>query len=292
MPNVIGGIALCSSPRSLVCDEQGVGKFPLWKRYEQLITIVAKYIPAQYQSFFAKPVEVSEQEDNHLVWYAQASPTSTPVRLTQLSPEDQAHYKQIKNETIATYKAAVYRCRSLGENNDAEHIEKALKYVGDFDDYFYCFDDKVVVVVWGMRPRNISQPMSGIIDKLLRLDVTHTATFDLGEHGVSADSLLVRKRLSDAPIRHNQIPNVQAKDGYEFIGWNVDPLNYKVEDDVTFVAQYKQLPVAIPTPPIPPVPPIQDPEPNPEPEQPDTFYNIRFEDENGNEMASCQVKEQ
>ena len=265
MPNVIGGIALCASPRSLICDEQGVGKFPLWKRYEQLQTIIAKYVPLQYQTFLAKPVEVKEPDDMHLVWYAQAKPFTQPVRLSQLSQEEKVRYEQIKTDTIAAYKAAAEKCKSIGEDNDAEHITKALKYVGDFEDYFYCFDDKVVVVIWGMRPRNISEPMSGIIDKLLIPNVTYTATFDLGEHGMTSDALLIRKRLTDTPIQAHQVPNVKPKNGYKFIGWDAEPLNYKVEADVTFTARYEQLP--------------------------DTYYNVRFEDEEGKELASCKVKE-
>ena len=270
MPSVIGGIALCASPRSLVCDEQGVGKFPLWRRYEQLMTIIAKYIPEKYQSFLAKPVEVVEPDDKHLVWYAQTSVIQQPIRLTQLSPDEQTKYEQIKNEYLFVYRTAVEKCKSIGENNDAEHIEKALKYVGDFNDYFYCFDEKVVVVVWGMRPRNLSDPMSGIVDKLLKPNVSHTAKFDLGEFGFSSDTLVLRKRPTDLPIQAHQIPNVHAKEGYEFVGWDVDPLNFKVDGDVVFTAQYASI-----TPPPPQ----------------DTFFNIRFEDELGNELASCKVKD-
>ena len=265
MPDVIGGFALCASPRSLVCDEQGVGKFPLWKRFEQLQTIIAKYVPVQYQNFLAKPVEVKELDEMHLVWYAQTTPSTRPVRLSLLSQEEKVRYEKIKNDTIAAYKAAAENSKSIGYNNDAEHITKALKYVGDFDDYFYCFDDKVVVVVWGMRPRNISEPMSGIIDKLLTPNVTYTATFDLGDYGMTSDALLIRKRLTDTPIQAHQIPNVKPKEGYKFIGWDVEPLNYKVEADVSFTALYEKLP--------------------------DTYYNVRFEDEAGNELASCKVKE-
>ena len=186
MQQVKGSIALCSSPRSLVCDEQGVGKYPIWNRYNQLIEIIKKHISARYQSFLARPVVVKEQDGEHLVWYAEAEKGTSPKRLTQLVGTERVKYQQIKAETISVYKSAIDNCEASGETSDAEHIRKAMKYVGDFDDYFYCFDDKVVVVVWSMRPRSISDPQSCIIDKLLHPNESYTVTFDLGEHGISS----------------------------------------------------------------------------------------------------------
>lgn len=367
MPSVKGSIALCSSPRSLVCDEQGIGKFPLWKKYDQLMTIVSKYLPMKYQTFFAKPVEVQELEDNYLEWYAQVSSMdANPRGFFQLTPSEREKYIQIKDETIAAYRSAIDQSKAAGNASDAEHLEKAMKYVGDFDDYFYCFEDRVVVVVWGMRPRDISQPMSGVINKLINPNITHTATFDLGLHGTSGDNLKVNKRLNDSPIqqyqipsvlanegykfigwdkepfdfkviddvtftaqyeqlprytvvfdlgehgdssdilrfckyatddpiRQEQIPQVHAKEGYRFIGWNIAPLNFKVNEDVTFVALYEQKPAADQEPNSksdsnqePETEPVLEPE---EPHDTEIYYRVRFEDENGNEMASCSVRE-
>ena len=288
MPQVKGSIALCSSPRSLVCDEQGVGKYPLWNRYNQLLEIIKKHIPAQYQSFLARPIAVKEQDGEHLVWYAEADNEASPKRLTQLDAVEQAKYQQVKAETIAAYKSAIDKCESSGETTDAEHIRKAMKYVGDFDDYFYCFDDKVVVVVWGMRPRSTSEPQSCIIDKLLRLNKSYTVTFDLGEHGTSVSQLELHKRTTDQPIGVHQVPQVEAKEGYKFIGWNEEPIGHKVTQDITFTAQYEKLPEP-PLPPAPPTTPTKEPEPPVQPEP--NIYTIRFEDENGNELSSCKVKE-
>ena len=285
MPQVRGSIALCSSPRSLVCDEQGVGRYPLWNRYNQLLEIIKKHIPAQYQSFLARPVVVKENDGEHLVWYAEAGNGASPKRLTQLVGTEQVKYQQIKAETIAAYKSAIDKCESSGETTDAEHICKAMKYVGDFDDYFYCFDDKVVVVVWGMRPRSTSDPQSCIIDKLLRPNESYTVTFNLGEHGTSVSQLELHKRTTDQPIGAHQVPHVEAKEGYKFIGWSADPIGHKVTQDITFTAQYEKLP----EPPAPPVTPTPDPEPPTPPEL--NVYTIRFEDENGNELSACNVRE-
>ena len=281
MADVIGSIALCSSLRSLICDEQGVGKYPLWKKYPQLQQIISGHISEQYRSFLAQPVGLKEADGEHIVWYAQCPHTAHPVRLTQLTGAEQEKYKHIKDITIEEYKKAIEQCKVAGDLSDAEHLEKAMKHVGSFDDYFYCFDDKVVVVVWGMRPRNIADAASCIIDKTLIPNQSYTVTFDLGEHGLSTSQLELHKRASDQPIGEHQIPKVDAKDGYKFIGWNQEPLNHKVTQDITFVAQYEELPK-------PPtvVPPILPPDPL----QPNS-YTIRFLDEAGNELSSCVVEE-
>ncbi len=279
MPEVIGSIALCSSPFSLVCDEQGIGNFPLWKRYKQLSCVVTRHIPTQYQSFFARPVAVQELDDNHIVWYAETDTDARPQRLTQLDEENRNKYQRIKDETISAYNAAIETCISSGENSDAEYLTKAMKYVGDFDDYFYCFDDKVVVVVWGMRPRATADPQRCVIDKLLQPNQSFKVIFDLGEHGTSSSDLELYKRVNDNPIDTHQVPQVKPLEGYRFTGWNADPIGHKVTEDITFVAQYEKLPTT---------PAIPITEPNPPQHR---NHTVRFEDEHGNELATCSVND-
>ena len=66
--------------------------------------------------------------------------------------------------------------------------------------------------------------------------------FDAGDGGVleGADSLL--KNEGDVLVKE-EIPAINPKKGYKFLGWNAAPENWRVEGDKTFVAQYeKRLP--------------------------------------------------
>ena len=292
MPQVKGCIALCTSLRSKVCDEQGVGNYPLWKRYQQLSAIVDRHIPEQYRSFFAQPVENTGAEGATFVWYAEVASDVTPIRLSQLEEKEKNKYQQIKERTIAAYKTAIDECKTKGLRDDAEYIEKAMKYVGDYDDYFYCFNDKVVVVLWGMRPRATTDPQSCIINRHVQPNRTYIVRFDLGEHGESESVLELHKRESDKPIGEQQVPKIDAKEGYKFIGWDSNPVGYKVLHDIVFKAQYEELPIA-PISPISPTPIEQKLEPVIDtPKTPIiNTYTIRFEDENGNELSSCSINE-
>lgn len=279
---IIGKIVLCSSARSKICDEQGIGNYALWTRYASLEPIVAKHIPEQYRSFFAQPQSVTDRGEEEIFWYTEPSRTGdVPTRLTKLSGDKRLHYEDIKNKTIAVYQQAIDACLKSAPT-DAEYFQKALKHVGEFDDCFYCFDDKVVVVLWSMRPRNSEDITNTVIEKIIQPNVSYTVTFNIGEHGQSEDDLVIHKLPTDTPIQRYQIPNVTPLKGYIFNGWDKEPLDYKVQSDIVFYAQYKQKPepnLEPPTPPTPPVPP------------PPVQHNVRFEDQEGNLISECFVND-
>lgn len=265
---IIGKIVLCSSARSKICDEQGIGSYALWTRYASLEPIIAKHIPEQYRSFFAQPQSVKDSGEEEIFWHTEPSRTGdVPTRLTKLSGDKRLHYEGIKNKTIAVYQQAIDACLKSAPT-DAEYFQKALKHVGEFDDCFYCFDDKVVVVLWSMRPRDINDITNTVIEKIIQPNVSYTVIFNIGEHGHSDDRLEIHKRPTDTPIQSHQIPNVTPLEGYIFKGWNVVPLNYKINADTVFTAQYEKIS---------------------EPEPPLIQHNVRFEDQNGNLISECFV---
>lgn len=234
---VFGKQEFCYTNRSLICDEQGVGKFPLWQRYEALQVIVNKYLPKQYTAFFAQPQHEFTANEERLVWYIPNSSGEQPVALSELSGERKEKYLKIKNDTIQAYRDAI--ANSLNANNDdAEYLQKAMKYAGDFDEFVFCYDNRVVVLLWGMRPRKLSDPKNIVINKQLMFNKSFKVIFDLAGKGTSKDNLVLYKREDDAPIFESQVPNVSASKGYIFIGWNVNPLGYRVTANTQFVAQY------------------------------------------------------
>lgn len=289
---IIGKIVLCSSARSKICDEQGIGSYALWTRYASLEPIVAKHIPEQYRSFFAQPQSVKDSGEEEIFWHTEPSRIGdVPTRLTKLSGEKRLHYEGIKNKTIEVYQQAIDACLKSAPT-DAEYFQKALKHVGEFDDCFYCFDDKVVVVLWSMRPRDINDITNTVIEKIIQPNVSYTVIFNIGEHGHSDERLEIHKRPTDTPIQSHQIPNVTPLEGYIFKGWDKEPLNHKVQSDIVFNAQYEPIPVPAPE-------PIPVPGPGPEPPTPPTppvppppvQHKVRFEDQDGNLISECSVND-
>ncbi len=291
---IIGKIVLCSTSRSKVCDEQGIGKYPLWTKYLSLESIVAQHIPEQYRSFFSQPQSVKDSGEEEIFWHTIPSTTGdVPTRLTKLTGEKRQRYEEIKNKTITVYKQAIESCSSSAPT-DAEHLTKALKHVGEFDDCFYCFDDKVVVVLWSMRPRDINDLTSTIIEKIITPNVSYKVAFEVGQFGHSDDRLEIHKRSTDTPIQSHQIPNVTPIEGFIFKGWNISPLNYKVNADTIFTAQYEEIPTPKPIPdPVPPTPPTPGPPtpPTPPVPPPPVQHNVRFEDRDGNLITEYQVND-
>ena len=90
---IIGKIVLCSTSRSKVCDEQGIGKYPLWTKYLSLESIVAQHIPEQYRSFFSQPQSVKDSGEEEIFWHTIPSTTGdVPTRLTKLTGEKRQRY--------------------------------------------------------------------------------------------------------------------------------------------------------------------------------------------------------
>ena len=289
---IIGKIVLCSSARSKICDEQGIGSYALWTRYASLEPIVAKHIPEQYRSFFAQPQSVKDSGEEEIFWHTEPSRTGdVPTRLTKLSGDKRLHYEGIKNKTIAVYQQAIDACLKSAPT-DAEYFQKALKHVGEFDDCFYCFDDQVVVVLWSMRPRDINDITNTVIEKIIQPNVSYTVTFNIDEHGQSEDRLIIHKRPTDTPIQSHQIPNVTPLEGYIFKGWDKEPLNHKVQSDIVFNAQYEPIPVPAPEPiPVPGSGPEPPTPPTPPVPPPPVQHNVRFEDQDGNLISECSVND-
>lgn len=64
--------------------------------------------------------------------------------------------------------------------------------------------------------------------------------FDEGNHGILHGQTLYEK-LKDDKVLPNEVPEVEPKDGYRFIGWDKNPNNHIVTEDVVFVAQYEEV---------------------------------------------------
>ncbi len=77
---------------------------------------------------------------------------------------------------------------------------------------------------------------------------SYVCKFDVGEHGSllsGADSL---SKEEGSRIEADEVPAVEASDGYNFIGWSPNPVGCKVDGDKCFVAEYEKVDVPEPEP--------------------------------------------
>lgn len=228
-------------------DYQGIGRDPLYKRYESVYSIVKKYVNPRFAHFLAAP-DYSANDDA-VNWYIDEW-TETPEVLNNLQADKKSKYQRIKDETISHY-------REIINNLSGEELQVmacALRYIDD--DFIFCCDDKVFVVAWGMTPDTRKHICKGELVHESPSVTKYKLTFDVGEHGTFSSKLSSHISLPEGTeISSNDIPVVSPSEDYIFAGWEPNPLGMKVTSDMTFVAKYNKVDLPPVAPPVPPAPP-------------------------------------
>lgn len=228
-------------------DYQGIGRDPLYKRYDSVFSIVKKVISPEYIHFFAIP-DYSSQEDT-VNWYIDEW-TDAPEVLTCLESEKKEQYQRIKEQTIAHYKKAL----NYLSGEELQVMACALRYIDD--DFVFCCDGKVYVVAWGMTPDTRKHISKGELIHEAPTVNKFRLTFDFGEHGRPADMCGHRVSLPEgSTVTPDDVPRVATNEGFTFKGWDPEPIGWQVVSDMTFKAVYEAAPsVIIPEPPVIPEP--------------------------------------
>ena len=276
VPSVKGYMPLCYTQRSHVCDEQGIGQWPMWQRFDSVKAIVDQYIDEPYRSFLALPYhEVDKLKGEEIFYWYTPKSNATYTRMNKTG-DDHDTYKRLLADTLAHYRDTVERLKREDKLEEADFLQTSLKYAGDSEDNIYCGDGRVVATVWGMRPRpGFENQTSVLIAELDPEKEMHKVEYDLGSHGDTKDSTSLNKSHGSVIYKH-QVPQVTPSKGYEFTGWDKEPLGAVVDDNLTFTAQYKELPKPmdpIVNPPTQEVPPKQEDPPQQETPQ---MHHVRF----------------
>lgn len=222
---------ICCTELSFFTDFAGIGNDPLYKRYDSVYSVVRSTVPEKYLSFLAQPY-YSEDEDK-IHWYVEKW-HETPRPIDKLQGEERDHYEAIKNDTIDAHKEALRH--SSGDANII--LTQILKYIKD--EYIYCYDEKVVLTVWGMRVDTRLHETKGSVVYVSPEDKKRfTVTFDVGVNGDLYNRLDAKLSREDVKIiAKEDLPKVNAHTGYEFKEWQPSPFGYVVHSDVTFKAIY------------------------------------------------------
>jgi subtilisin family serine protease len=240
-------------------EQAGIGGWALFERYPSLAIIVRNNIDARYQDFLSYPVKDGDKVSFHGKKY-----TETPHILSDLQGDELSKYQAIKNETIAHYNTKITTLRNADKKTEADFLAGAIK---DVDDRFvYCYDDSVVLGVWGMKLKDSVRVDDGVYRCSLPLlpekstppppvesptppepAKSYTIFFNAGENGTINENPYVKKD-SNSFLYDYEIPKIEPKEGYEFVGWNENPSNYEITDNKEFIAQYRTK--VVPPPPV------------------------------------------
>lgn len=232
--SLYGKKRLCYTEVSDYTDYQGIGHDPLYIRYESVFSVVKNLIDEEYQHFLAHPIY--SQTEGHIEWYT-AIWNETPTRYVHLSEVDKKRYNSIKDKTIKHYRDRLL----IANNEDLEILIGALKYIDD--EAIYCYDNKVVLVAWGMTPDTRKHKITGAVIHEFAFDKKHKITFDTGDNGSLSSKINHTMNVTEGfKLTPQHLPTVIPNEGYSFDGWEPSPIDHRVEDDIVFKAKYTELP--------------------------------------------------
>ncbi len=226
--------ALCSTPLKNFCEIQGIGNDPMYMRPGSVQSIIGRYIPKDMQDFLAVP-EYSA-EDDAIVWFA-PNWIDTPRRITDLYGEEKEKYYRIYRDTLNVYNDVKRKLHgeSLGI------LDSALKFVNE--NFLFCYDNKVVLVAWGMNLRDSVYDAKGSIVFNFSQTKGYTIIFDPGEGAELANpNDRIIRRKEKAELVTADVPRLICKPGFHFIDWKPQVQGTIVTSDIVFHAQYQKDP--------------------------------------------------
>ena len=213
-------------------DHQGVESDPLYLRFNSVQSVVKNHIDEKYHSFLAQPYYTA---DNTIEWYIDKW-VDEPLCYADLSGSDKDKYTLIKEQTLKHYQDKLKKLVA----EDYIILSGALKYIND--EFLYCYDDKVVLIAWGMCPDTTKYESTGswIKELLIKEEEDKVKiTFDPGVNGV-LENLQEKEtnQLKGYKLTEENIPTVLANKGFKFKEWLPAPHQRIINNDIVFKAVY------------------------------------------------------
>lgn len=261
---------LCQTNLKYFDKIQRLGSDQLYKRYNSVEPILQNNISKEYQDFLAQPD--FDPNFGTIVWHG-VQWQKAPRLLSQLEGEERAHYEEILQETLTHYQQAVEQCRNEEERMTLAGILSSID-----ERFIYCYDDRVVVVAWGMREKekNIKVfPLEELFvapqepepeEAVQEPEVEETpqeiapeeppvtpppyskvdepqedllvVAFNPGLHGRLDYGASSVTIPRGGRLDASQIPTITPESGYLFTGWDVN-LDAPIQSDIIATAQYR-----------------------------------------------------
>ncbi len=264
MATVIQHESLFSTNLKYFKAVQIIGGKTIFDRYKLASPILEK-LDEKYRNFLAYPV----RDNDRIEFFGIKSEQNTKQILSELQGNEANKYQSIKNETLAYYNIKIEELKVI-DKDKSEYLADAIKSVDDR--FIYCYDEKVVLGAWGMQLREnvrediteirkssprklkIENEQEKIVDSepvILAPITPFNVSFNVGENGNLKGKSIVTKD-ANSYLSDDEIPQVDPKEGYEFVGWSETPYGYHFTADKEFTAIYREIaPVDIPPPKFP-----------------------------------------
>ena len=222
---------LCYTEDTDFTDYQGIGSDPMYLRYNSLQSIVNGNIDESYRSFFA----ASYYDDGAISWYIDEW-EEVPQVFSELEGEKRDKYSKIKDATLSHYDQKMKQMPI----EERVVLMGALRFVDD--QFIYCYDNKITLITWGMRPDTSKHIESGSWIKGLKIDEYIKISFDAGSNGrLKTPVGRIINRIKGYELELKDYPQIVSSDGFNFVGWSPDLLEQEIFEDVTITALYEEI---------------------------------------------------
>lgn len=232
MPRVINKTKLCEINLSDVSVEQ-IGGIPFYERYDEIKNVFQKHLPNyDFELHFAHPSE--NRISRTIEWFYKAG-NDIPIKLLEAKECNPSLYETVKKqrESIA---GAIKDALANASQTEAYYLSSVVPCLNsdEADNWTYSVDGQILFGIWGMK----AKPGHQLTDAI-REDVMDKRIFSVyfkvkGEGSLSFDKI---ERKNGYILRHEDVPDIMAKDGWKHVKWEPDiPQGTKVLSDLQFTA--------------------------------------------------------
>ena len=244
MPVVKDKIALCHVGLSDFSVES-VNEVPFYKRYFEFCKLFASKVPSvDFELCFAQPQENTVRKI--IEWYYIPG-NESPMKLTEIKENDPELYDacvQQRKEIVGKIRTAL----AHASENEQKYLDVILVNMEEdyIDSITYCYDNHILIGVWGMRTK-IGRQIDSVITEGVLDHRAYKVTYQVEGSGVIKPFSSINRRHGHILHGERDIPQVIPSQGYYFKEWIPDAPNgkeVKSDLDYTAVCEKKQTPTS------------------------------------------------
>lgn len=202
-----------------------------YMRYADCVNILKQYIHAEdVDIFLAEPKKI----DNHFEWFVSDAFGENAKKLSDIEDiKERNIYLTKKNEIVKSLNEAEKQV-----DNDRKiyicEIKDSIK-----DQYIYCANGHICLVLWGMDMIKGFDPQIIISNPGVERRL-HSVIYSVeGKGFVNGEEEIKISCKHGSELKDKDIPEIQAADRYEFSKWEPDsPYGKKVDKDLYFKAVF------------------------------------------------------
>lgn len=214
---------------------ESVNDVPFYRRYSEFCKLFARMVPSvDFEKCFAQPQENNTKKI--IEWYYVPG-NESPMKLSEVQAVDADLYQsfvQQRQGIIDGIRAALVKANE----NEQKYLSAVLVNLEEdyIDSITYCYDDHVLIGIWGMRTKTGRQ-----IDSVIKEGVldhrAYRITYQIEGKGRMKPFSAINRRYGHILHGERDIPQIIPEEGYFFKEWVPEaPHGKEVKSDLVYTA--------------------------------------------------------